>query len=125
MSISVTPDDCAQRINELSNKMSIIEDEIANETEILKGSYIKASSAMKETQHYVLTGIKTDQPTKSYLLTGRGVEVIGEEVLPISNFIDSVLRFANYPKRKIEVLKDLVKHLQNVTQMIEGNSSSS
>ena len=124
MSISISPDDCAQRINELSNKMSIIEDEIAKETEILKDSYIKASSAMKETQHYVLTGIKTDQPTKSYLLTGRGVEVIGEDVLTISNFIDSVLRFANYPKRKIEVLKDLVKHLQNVTQMIEVNSSS-
>jgi hypothetical protein len=124
MSTSLTPDDCAQRINDLSNKMSMIEDEIAYETEILKENYIKASSAMKETQHYVLTGIKTDQPTKSYLLTGRGVEVIGEDVLPISNFIDSVLRFANYPKRKIEVLKDLVKHLQNVTQMIEVNSSS-
>jgi hypothetical protein len=124
MSTSLTPDDCAQRVNELSNKMSMIEDEIAYETEILKENYIKASSAMKETQHYVLTGIKTDQPTKSYLLTGRGVEVIGEDVLPISNFIDSVLRFANYPKRKIEVLKDLVKHLQNVTQMIEVNSSS-
>ena len=34
------------RINKLIEKMGVIEGEITNETEILKGQYINASSAM-------------------------------------------------------------------------------
>lgn len=33
-------------------------------------------------------------------------------------FIDSVLRFANYPKRKIEVLTDLEDHLNKIYTLI-------
>ena len=107
-----------QRINDLINGMSLLEQEISNTTEIIKEEYSKASSAMMETQNYFLNGIQTGQPSKSYLLTGRGIEVLGEEVISIDIFIDNVLNFANYPKKKIEVLKDLAMHLQKINQMI-------
>jgi hypothetical protein len=54
-------------------------------------------------------------PSHIYLLVK---EVLGEEFISIDIFIDNVLRFANYPKRKIEVLKDLAMHLQKISQMI-------
>jgi hypothetical protein len=98
--------------------MSLLEQKITNETEIIKEHYRKASSAMKQTQNYFLNGIQDGQPAKSYLLTCKGIEVLGEEVISIDMFIDNVLRFANYPKRKIEVLKDLAMHLQKISQMI-------
>ena len=107
-----------QRINDLINGMSLLEQEISNTTEIIKEEYGKASSAMMETQNYFLNGIQDGQPSKSYLLTGRGIEVLGEEVISIDIFIDNVLNFANYPKKKIEVLKDLAMHLQKINQMI-------
>jgi hypothetical protein len=50
-------------------------------------------------------------PSHIYLLVK---EVLGEEFISIDIFIDNVLRFANYPKRKIEVLKDLAMHLQKI-----------
>jgi hypothetical protein len=116
--LSSADSDCVQRINDLIDSMSLLEQKIANETEIIKEHYRKASSAMKQTQNYFLNGIEDGQPAKSYLLTCKGIEVLGEEVISIDIFIDNVLRFANYPKRKIEVLKDLAMHLQKISQMI-------
>jgi hypothetical protein len=110
--------DYSIRINDLIDSMSLLEQKITNETEIIKEHYRKASSAMKQTQNYFLNGIQDGQPAKSYLLTCKGIEVIGEEFISIDIFIDNVLRFANYPKRKIEVLKDLAMHLQKISQMI-------
>jgi phage shock protein A len=110
--------DYSIRINDLIDSMSLLEQKITNETEIIKEHYRKASSAMKQTQNYFLNGIQDGQPAKSYLLTCKGIEVLGEEVISIDMFIDNVLRFANYPKRKIEVLKDLAMHLQKISQMI-------
>jgi hypothetical protein len=37
--------------------------------------------------------------------------------MQIPEFIESVLRFANYPKRKIEVLNDLLAHLEKIYLM--------
>lgn len=116
--MSSADSDCVQRINDLIDSMSLLEQQITNETEIIKEHYRKASSAMKQTQNYFLIGIEDGQPAKSYLLTCKGIEVLGEEVISIDMFIDNVLRFANYPKRKIEVLKDLAMHLQKISQMI-------
>jgi hypothetical protein len=109
--LSSADSDCVQRINDLIDSMSLLEQKIANETEIIKEHYRKASSAMKQTQNYFLNGIEDGQPAKSYLLTCKGIEVLGEEVISIDMFIDNVLRFANYPKRENEVMKDLAMHV--------------
>jgi hypothetical protein len=116
--------DYSIRINDLIDSMSLLEQKITNETEIIKEHYRKASSAMKETQNYFLNGIQDGQPVKSYLLTCKGIEVLGEEVISIDMFIDNVLRFANYPKRKIEVMKDLAMHLQKISQMISESMTT-
>jgi hypothetical protein len=34
-----------------------------------------------------------------------------------------VVRFANYPNKKIEVLKELATHLQKINQMVAGDIS--
>ena len=122
--LSSADSDCIQRINELIDSMSLLEQKITNEAEIIKEHYRKASSAMKETQNYFLNGIQDGQPAKSYLLTCKGIEVLGEEVIPIDMFIDNVLRFANYPKRKMEVMKDLTMHLQKISQMISESMTT-
>ena len=122
--MSSADSDCIQRINELIDSMSLLEQKITNEAEIIKEHYRKASSAMKETQNYFLNGIQDGQPAKSYLLTCKGIEVLGEEVIPIDMFIDNVLRFANYPKRKMEVMKDLTMHLQKISQMISESMTT-
>jgi hypothetical protein len=116
--------DYSIRINDLIDSMSLLEQKITNETEIIKEHYRKASFAMKETQNYFLNGIQDGQPVKSYLLTCKGIEVLGEEVISIDMFIDNVLRFANYPKRKIEVMKDLAMHLQKISQMISESMTT-
>jgi phage shock protein A len=107
------------RINDLIASMSLLEQKISNETEIIKEHYRKASSAMKETQNYFLNGIQDGQPTKSYLLTCRGIEVLGEEVISIDMFIDNVLRFANEHSRQIQVLKELAMHLEKINEMLD------
>ena len=107
------------RINDLIDIMSILEKKIINETEIIKEYYRKASSAMKETQNYFLNGIQDGQPTKSYLLTCKGIEVLGEEVISIDIFIDNVLHFANESSKKIYVLKELAMHLQKVNETFD------
>jgi hypothetical protein len=99
--------------------MSLLEQKITNETEIIKEHYRKASFAMKETQNYFLNGIQDGQPVKSYLLTCKGIEVLGEEVISIDMFIDNVLRFANEPSKQIQVLKELAMHLQKVNEMLD------
>jgi phage shock protein A len=111
--------DYSIQINDLIASMSLLEQKISNETKIIKEHYRKASSAMKETQNYFLNGIQDGQPAKSYLLTCRGIEVLGEEVIPIDIFIDNVLRFANEPSRQIQVLKELAMHLQKVNEMLD------
>jgi hypothetical protein len=116
----------AQRINEIDNKINKIEQKITQITEILKEQYFKASSAMTENQNYLLSGIQTDPITKNYLLTAKGIEVVGEEkITSISVFLDDVIQLANEPNRKIEVIKQLVKYLQNINEMITNDSSAS
>ena len=110
--------DVLNQISELNDKMKIIEEEIKVQTEILKELYSKFSLSMKESQNYLLTGIQTAPVSKSYLVTFRGIEVLGEETIPIPTFIDNVMRFANYPKRRIEVLKELAIHLDGLRSMI-------
>jgi len=107
-----------ERIRHLVEAMNRLELQIASEAEVLKDHYAKASAAMPEDKNYFLNGVQTGSVVKSYLLTRRGVEVPGEGTVQVPEFIDSVLRFANYPKRKIEVLTDLAAHLQNIYEMI-------
>jgi hypothetical protein len=122
----VKVEDVIQDINELVNKISIIEQEITDKTRIVKDFFIKASSAMTEKQNYLLTGIQFCAVTKPYLLTFRGIEVVGEEeVIPTSTFIDNVIHFANYPNKKIEVLKELATHLEKIYQLVDVDCSSS
>lgn len=106
------------RVRHLVEEMNKLELEIAKEAEAIKGLYAKAAAAMPEDKSYFLNGVQTGSVVKSYLLTSRGVEVHGEGAVPIPEFIDSIMRFANYPKRKIEVLNDLVVHLQNIYALI-------
>jgi hypothetical protein len=73
---------------------------------------------MPDGKSYFLSGVQTGPVIKSYLLTRHGIEVPGEETMQIPEFIETVLRFANYPKRKIEVLSDLLSHLQSIYLMI-------
>jgi hypothetical protein len=105
-------------IRHLREALSRLEQEIAIEAEAMKGYYIKAAAALPEDKSYFLNGIQTSSVVKSYLLTRKGIEVHEEGAIPISDFIDSVLRFANYPNRRIEVLSDLATHLQNIFAMI-------
>ena len=104
--------ECVKRVNELVKRMNVLEDSIAVETEYIKEVYAKASKSMSESQHYFLNGVQATPVAKSYLLTKKGIEVVGEEAIPISTFIDEVLNFANYPKKKIDVLMVLDKHLE-------------
>lgn len=104
--------DCVKRVNELVKRMGLLEENIAVEIENIKEVYTRASKAMSESQHYFLNGVQASPVTKSYLLTKKGIEVVGEEAIPISSFIDEALNFANYPKKKIEVLMVLAKHLE-------------
>ncbi|HEX7208903.1 MAG TPA: hypothetical protein VF233_12025 [Nitrososphaeraceae archaeon] len=111
--------DYSIRINGLIDSMSLLEQKITNKTKIMIEHYRKASSTMKETQNYFLNGIQDGQPAKSYLLTPKGIEVLGEEVISIDTFIDNVLHFANEPSKQIQVLKELAMHLQKVNEMLD------
>ena len=110
--------DVLRQVSELNNKIKTIEEEIGIQTEILKDLFLEFSVLMKESQNYLLTGIQMAPVSKSYLVTFRGIEVLGEETIPIPIFIDNVMRFANYPKRKIEVLKELAIHLERLRAII-------
>ncbi len=106
----------SERIDLLVARMKLMEEDIDKEIESLKQYYVEAGNLMSESQNYFLNGIQPGPIAKSYLLTRRGIEVIGEEVIPIPSFIDSVIRFAYYPKRKIEVLMALAKHLEKIDE---------
>jgi len=124
LTICMEIEDIVRDISELAEEINTIEQQITYQTEILKELFVKSSSAMKESQNYLLTGIQIAPISKSYLLTFKGIEVIGEEVIPIPEFIENVVRFANYPNRKIEVLKELAIHLQKINQMVAEDVSS-
>jgi len=108
--------DSVERINQLVDRMKLMEEDIEKVTRLLEQEYIEASSSMSESQNYFLIGVQAAHIAKSYLLTRKGIEVLGEEVIPIPTFIESVIRFANYPKRKIEVLATLANHLKKIKE---------
>ena len=108
----------SEGIRRLEEVMQQLEEEITEEAEKMKHHYLKAASMMSEDMSYYLNGIQTGSVVKAYLLTGKGVGVQGESVVPISDFIDSALRFANYPKKKIETLVALAGHLENLRALV-------
>jgi hypothetical protein len=116
--------DRVERINGLVNKMAQLEQDIADEFELLKKQYETARASMSEPQNYLLAGIQVSPTSKSYLLTNKGIEVLGEDIIPLTIFLDNVLRYANSPKRKIEVLTELNMHLEKIFQMINETSES-
>ena len=108
-----------QRVRGLMDEMKNLELEIANVTDAMKESYIQASAAMPQDESYFLNGLQTGPVVKSYLLTHHGIDIPGEGTIQIPEFIESVLRFANYPSRKIEVLNDLCAHLEKIYATIQ------
>jgi len=116
----------AQHITEVDKEINKIEQKITDIKETLKELYFKASLSMTENQNYLLAGIQIGPMTKNYLLTTKGIEVVGEEkITPIPVFLDDVIQLANEPNRKIKVLKQLVEYLQNINEMIFHDSSAS
>ena len=111
-------EEITKKINLLVDALSKLELEIAIATDVMKEHYVRASHAMPDGKSYFLSGVQTGPVIKSYLLTRQGIEVPGEGIMQIPEFIETVLRFANYPKRKIEVLSDLLSHLHNIHLMI-------
>lgn len=110
-------------INELTEKINQIENDIQNAIGIVIKEYRTTSEKMDENQSYFLSGIQYGIPGKSYLLTAKGIEVLGEETIEIDIFITQVINYANNPSRKIEVLKDLVTHLQKFLETMNNRSS--
>src|ERR671911_391823 len=113
-------------VKEITEKISLLVDalnklelEIAIASDVIKEHYLKASHAMPDGKSYFLSGVQTGPVIKSYLLTRHGIEVPGEETIQIPEFIECLLRFANYPKRKIEVLSDISAHLESIYLMIQ------
>jgi hypothetical protein len=110
-------------INELTEKIDQIEKDIQYDTSKVIEEYKSISEKMNENQSYFLSGIQYGLPGKSYLLTSKGIEVLGEETIEISKFINDVINFADNPKRKIEILRDLVTHLHKSVETMKNNSS--
>ena len=112
-------EEITEKVRRLVDALNKLELEITIVTDMMKDYYVRASHAMPEDKSYFLNGVQTGSVIKSYLLTRRGIEVPGEETVQIPDFIECVLRFANYPKRKIEVLSDLSAHLEAIHLMIQ------
>jgi hypothetical protein len=110
-------------ISELTEKIDQIEKDIQQDTNKVIEEYKSISEKMNGNQSYFLSGIQYGLPGKSYLLTSKGIEVLGEETIEISKFINDVINFANNPKRKIEILRDLVTHLHKSIETINDPSS--
>jgi len=110
-------EDVTEKISLLLYSLNKLDLEITITTDVIKDYYIRASHDMPDGKSYFLNGVQTGPVVKSYLLTRQGIEVPGEEMMQIPEFIESALRFANYPKRKIEVLSDLLVHLQKIHEM--------
>jgi hypothetical protein len=108
----------SEGIRRLERAMQELEREIAVETDNLKSAFAKVAGSMPDDMSYYLIGVQTGSVVKAYHLTKRGVGVQGEDFTSIMEFIDSAMRFANYPKRKIEVLADLAGHLQKIEAAI-------
>lgn len=112
-------DELQIRINSLQNKVKDLEIEIIKETEKVKELLKQASQLMSKNQSYFLIGIQPGPNSKSYLLTFNGIEVLGEEVIPIDIFIDNVIDYAKFPKKQISILQELVNHLYQINEMME------
>jgi hypothetical protein len=112
-------EEITEKVRQLVDALDKLELEITTATDMMKDYYLRASHAMPDGKSYFLNGVQTGSVIKSYLLTRRGVEVPGEETVQIPEFIECVLRFANYPKRKVEVLSDLSAHLEAIHLMIQ------
>lgn len=105
-------------IARLEEAMHRLEEEIATESEKMKSLYTRAALSMPEDKSYYLNGVQTGPVVKAFLLTSQGIGVQGEGSMSIPDFIDSALRFANFPRRKIEVLRALAGHLEKIYTMI-------
>ncbi|MGZ8886721.1 MAG: hypothetical protein ACXW1A_00425, partial [Nitrososphaeraceae archaeon] len=81
-------------INELTNKIDQIENDIHNASIIAIKEYRNTSEKMIENQSHFLSGIQYGIPGKSYLLTSKGIEVLGEETIEIGVFINDVINYA-------------------------------
>jgi hypothetical protein len=112
-------EEITEKISQLVDGLNKLELEITVATDMMKECYVRASHSMPDGKSYFLNGVQTGSVIKSYLLTRRGIEVPGEETVQIPAFIECVMRFANYPKRKIEVLTDLSTHLEAIHSMIK------
>jgi hypothetical protein len=111
-----------QQINELDAMIEVINQRILELTEKVKKRYLVSSSTMAVNQNYLLSGIQRSPSPKNYIITTKGIEVVGEqEITPVSVFLDGVIQFAAEPNRKIEVLKELIKHLQKMNDMAPNN----
>ena len=86
--------DLFDSINSLNLKIDEIEKEIQIQAEKIITEFKKCSANLKENETYFLSGIQYGVPLKSYLITKKGVEVLGEEVIDIGDFVKEVINFA-------------------------------
>jgi hypothetical protein len=115
--------DIFQQISELDEMIEIIKHRISLITEKIKEQFLVTSSTMSPNQNYLLSGIQKSPNSKNYIITSRGIEVVGEqEITPVSEFLDTVIHYANEPSNKIIVLKELLKHLQKMNEMTSNSS---
>ena len=114
------------QITELDSMLEDINQKISKISEEIKTQFSLSSSGMSINQNYLLSGIQRSPNPKNYIVTNKGIEVVGEqEITPVSVFLDAVIQFANDPNRKIIVLKELVKHLQKMNETASNNSMTS
>ena len=114
------------QIAELDSMVEDINQKISKISEEIKTQFSLSSSGMSVNQNYLLSGIQRSPNPKNYIVTSKGIEVVGEqEITPVSVFLDAVIQFANDPNRKIIVLKELVKHLQKMNETASNNSMTS
>ena len=114
------------QITELDSMLEDINQKISKISEEIKIQFNLSSSGMSVNQNYLLSGIQRSPNPKNYIVTSKGIEVVGEqEITPVSVFFDAVIQFANDPNRKIIVLKELVKHLQKMNETASNNSMTS
>jgi hypothetical protein len=115
-----------EQITELDSMVEDINQKISKISEEIKTQFSLSSSGMSVNQNYLLSGIQRSPNPKNYIVTSKGIEVVGEqEITPVSVFLDAVIQFANDPNRKIIVLKELVKHLQKMNETASNNSMTS
>ncbi len=75
-------------INQLTEKIDQIEKDIQYDTDKVIQEYKSISEKMNENQStYFLSGIQYGLPGKSYLLTSKGIEVLGERQLKLVNLL--------------------------------------